>query len=261
MNPGMIKKNKKERKFSHDIDRILAGEKAEINNKADEDYRSNIDFMRKIIEYPQKPTASFQEGLKSRLLSKLAEKETAELKKHRGGASFGDWLGNLVNQRTTLRTAAVTAAVVVLALVAVWRIGLFSHTGQELVLPALGPSVAVEGRATTEKALYVVGDEINIRFTFMNTTGDTITFPFPPEIRIENMNIETVRLFAAGQQLKSLIPGESIQYNLTWDQKDNSGDQAPAGDYQVIMPNIPLGEAGGVVSLVESPLLTISKGP
>jgi hypothetical protein len=35
----------------------------------------------------------------------------------------------------------------------------------------------------------------------------------------------------------------------------------PTGDYQVIIPNIQLGEGKGVVSLVESPILTISNNP
>ena len=57
----------------------------------------------------------------------------------------------------------------------------------------------------------------------------------------------------------TLAPGQSEIYDLTRDQKNDAGEQVPPGDYQVIIPNVQLGEGKGVVNLVESPILTISK--
>jgi hypothetical protein len=111
------------------------------------------------------------------------------------------------------------------------------------------------------KTVYTAGEEIDIQFSFKNIADETFTFPFPPEIRIGDLGIEVVRTFDVGQGTMTLAPGQSQDYDLTWDQKDNTGMQVPPGDYQIIIPNVQLGEGKGVVSLVESPILTISNNP
>jgi flagellar hook assembly protein FlgD len=119
----------------------------------------------------------------------------------------------------------------------------------------------VESRATTAKTAYMTGEEIDIHFSFRNITDETQTFPFPPEIRIGDLGSEVLRTFDVGQVTMTLDPGQSADYDLTWDQKDEKGNQVPPGEYQVIIPNIQLGEGKGVVSLVESPILSISSNP
>jgi len=261
MSPGMDDKNRKEREFAQDIDRILAGKEAKVDETRDEDYRSNIDFVEKIVECRGEPSLSFQEDLKKRLLSKLAEKEATEARQRSETTSFWDWLRNSVPQSPAWRTATVTITVAVLALVVVWRIGLFFPI-QELTLPAsVGPLVAVEGQAITAKTAYMTGEEIDVQFSFKNITDETVTFPFPPEIRIENTNVETVRTFAGGQETRTLAAGGSVRHDLIWDQKDTNGKQVPAGDYQVIIPNIQLAEGKGVASLVDSFILKILANP
>lgn len=261
MSPGMDKNNRKEREFADDIDRILAGNEAVIHEAKDEDYRLNIAFADKIIECRGEPSPSFEERLKKRLLSKLDEQEVAGAQQHVENPSFLDWLRNLVPRSYAWRTAAVTVTVAVVALVVVWRIGLF-FPSQELTLPAaVAPTVAVEGKAIITKTTYVPGEEIDIQFSFKNISDETLTFSFPPEIRIDNSSVETIRTFPGGQHTRTLAAGESERYDLEWDQKDDGGKQVPPGDYQIIMPNIQLGEGKGVVSLVESPVLTISANP
>ncbi len=261
MNPGMNKKNRKEGEFAERVDDILAGKEAKIDEAMDEDYRSNIDFAKKIIECRGEPFASFQEGLKKRLLSKLAEKEVAETQRRSESISFWDWLKNLVPQSPAWRTAAVTMTVAVVALVVVWRIGLFSPGEGPIVTGPLGPTVSVETRASTTKTVYTTGEEIDIQFTFKNIADETFAFPFPPGIRIGDLGTEVLRTFDVGQGTITLAPGQSEDYDLTWNQKDDTGKQVPPGDYQIIIPNIQLGEGKGVVSLVESPILTISNNP
>ena len=260
MNPGMGEKNKKERGFTEHVDHVLAGKEAKIDEAMDQDYRSNIDFAKKIIECRGEPSASFQKGLKKRLLSKLAEKEIAETQRSPETPSFWDWLRNLVPQNTTAwRTVAVTATVAVLALVVVWKIGLFSPSEGPIV--TLPPPVSVETRASTVKTVYTTGEEIDIQFSFKNITDVTVTFPFPPQIRIGDLDIDVVRTFDIGQGTMMLAPGQSEDFDLTWNQKDDTGKQVPPGDYQIIIPTIRLGEGKGMVSLVESPILTISNNP
>ena len=64
----------------------------------------------------------------------------------------------------------------------------------------LAPVVAVETRATIAETAYSTGEEINIQFIFKNITDETLTFPFPPEIRIEDLSVEVVRTFDVGQE-------------------------------------------------------------
>lgn len=277
MSPGMDKKNRKERGFAQDIDHIIAGKQAKIDEAKDEDYRSNIDFVEKIIEYRGEPSPSFQEGLKRRLLTKLVEQEVADARPHVEAKSFLNRLRSLVFQRYAWRTAALTVTIAALALVVVWRTGLLSPIpSQELTQPASVESVpskvltqpasdrsfvAVEGRAVTTKVDYVMGEEIYIQFPFKNITAETLTLPFPPAIRIEDTSGKAVRTFTGGQQTMTLAPGESARYDLVWDQKDATGKQVPPGEYQVVMPDIQLEEGKGLVSLVESTFLTISISP
>ena len=261
MNPGMGKEDREERKFAERVDDILAGKGVEIDEARDEDYRSNVDFAKKMIECRNEPSPSFQQGLKNRLLSKLAEREAAKARQRSETTSFWDWLRNLVPQNTAWRTVAVTVTVAVLALVVVWRIGVFSPGEGPIVTGPLGPTVSVETRASNIKKAYTTGEEIAIQFSFKNVTNETLTFPFPPEIRMENSGVEAVRTFTAGKGNKALAPGETELYDLTWDQKDDAGKQVTPGDYQIVMPNIQLGEDKGVVSLVQTPTLVILPGP
>jgi len=261
MNPGMDEKNKKERQFTEDVEDILAGKEGEIDETMDDDYRSNVDFTRKIIECRGEPSAAFKEGLKKRLLSKLAEEEIVETRRQSETISFWGWLKNLIPQNPAQRAAAVTVTVVMIALVAAWGAGLFSPEESPLVTGPLAPTVSVEVRASTPETTYLIGEAINIRFTFKNIADVTFKFPFPPEIRIGDLGTEVVRNFDVGNNTMTLTPGESEYYDLTWDQKNDAGEQVPPGDYQIIIPNVQLGEGKGVVSLVESPILTISDNP
>jgi hypothetical protein len=261
MNPGMDEKNRKEEEFTEDIEDILAGKEAGIDEAMDEDYRSNIDFAKKIIECRGEPSTTFQEGLKKCLLSKLAEKEVTETQRHSEIISFWYWLKNLVPRSPTWRTAAVSITVAIVALVVVWRIGLPSPGEGPIVTGPVAPNVSVETRASITKKLYTMGEEIDIQFTFKNITDETFTFPFPPEIRIGDLGTEVVRTFDVGQAILTLAPGQSENYDLTWNQENNTGKQVLPGDYQIIIPNVQLGEGKGMVSLVESPILTILNNP
>ena len=260
MNPGMSEKNTSEEEFAKLIDDIIAGKEAGLD-MADEDYRLNIDFARKIIECRGEPSATFQEDLKGRLLLKLAEKEIVKNRRSQTTISFWDWLKNLIPQSPAWRTAVVTVTVAVVALAVVWGIGLFSSGEGPIVTGPLGPTVSVETRASTLKKIFTAGEEINIQFAFKNITDEAFTFPFPPEIRIGDLGTEVLRTFEVGQGTMTLAPGQSEDYDLTWNQKDDTGKQVPPGDYQIIIPNIQLGEGKGVVSLIESPILTISNNP
>lgn len=247
--------------FAEHVDDILAGKEAGLGETMDEDYLANIDFARRIIECRGEPSAVFREGLRKRLLSKLAGEEVAGARRRPEPASFWDWLKNLVPQSPAWRTAAVTISIALVALVVAWGTGLFSPGEGPIVTGPLPPTVSIEARASTPETEYGTGEEIDIRFTFRNVADETFTFPFPPEIRIGDLGTEVLRTFDEGQGTITLVPGQSEDYNLTWDQENDAGEQVPPGEYQVIIPNVPLGEGKGVLSLDESPILIISENP
>jgi hypothetical protein len=261
MNPGMGEENRKGEEFAEHLDDVLAGQEAGTGEAMDGEYGANIDFSKKIIECRGEPSAAFQEGLKKRLLSKLAEEEASGQRRHSETISFWDWLKNLVPQSPVWRTAAVTVTAAVVALVAAWGSGLFSPGEGPVLTGPLPPAISVEARASTPETTYAMGEEIDVQITFRNVADEAFTFPFPPDIRIGDLGTEVVRTFDAGQNTITLAPGQSETYKLAWDQKNDSGEQVPPREYQIIIPNVPLGEGKGVVGLTDSPILTISASP
>jgi hypothetical protein len=260
MTPGMDEKEREEKRFAEDVDRLLGGGEVTAGGATGEDeYRSNIDFARKMIECRAEPSPAFQQALKQRLLSKLVEQDVAEGQRRAERVSFWDRVRTLVPRSPAWRVAAVTVAVAVLATVGVWRLGLLSPSeGPIVTLPGpVGPSVAVEGRAVADKASYASGERISVQLTFKNVTAGPLSMPFPPGITVVNAIEEPVKTFGGGQDIKTIAPGESVSYDLTWDQRDDAGNRVTPGDYQVRMLDIRLGE-GIVASLVESPTLTVA---
>jgi hypothetical protein len=83
------------------------------------------------------------------------------------------------------------------------------------------------------------GETAEINLSFTNRAAETRTInPFPPEIRIiELPNLKppdkVIQAFPVGEDELALQPGESTSYSASWDQKDDSGKQVPAGWYSV----------------------------
>ena len=242
---------RKESEFAEDVDRVLSGQGSEVANTLSKEYRANLDFSKKIADARVTPSPAFQSALKSRLLSKLAEMEAA--KEARKRTSLWDSLTGLFRQRTW-QAAGVTVALLVIALVVVWRAGLFSQ-GPVVTNPY--PTVAIEVTVTIDKETYIIGENVNIDFTFFNKSSETLSFVVPPVFRIETLNADTVRSFPIGETTVTLAPDKSTSYNLTWNEKDDIANQVPAGEYQIVIPNVELGDVG-FLSLSQSPTIVIS---
>jgi len=137
----MDRPEKRKKQFAEDIDRLLAGKEVKVDEKMDEDYRSNISFAGKMMEYRGEPSSFFQEGLKRRLLSKLAEQEAAEAAK-RETISFWSWLKNQVSQNPTWRLATVQMAVAILTLALIWGVEFLTSQKPILTGPLGGTSIS-----------------------------------------------------------------------------------------------------------------------
>jgi len=169
----------------------------------------------------------------------------------------GSWLDGLRRLLTskTWQVATVTAAVVVIAVVAaIWQ---FGGVGQApppapapapapapvpTPTPAPGPMRFIEADASIDKDSYLPGEDIVIEFSFKNVTAEPFHLePFPPVIEIMRPRpFEPARSFPAGTGSKSLEPGEVASYTLTWDQRDDQGQQVDYGYYHLKLGDVRL---------------------
>jgi hypothetical protein len=99
-------------------------------------------------------------------------------------------------------------------------------------------TAAVKGpqfKVSTEgiKQNYAVGELVSFEAKMTNTTNDTIVLdPFPPAVTITTSGEEkVVRTLPAGTNKVTALPGETVVFSVAWDQKDDSGNQVPAGSY------------------------------
>ena len=89
-----------------------------------------------------------------------------------------------------------------------------------------------------EPVIYDFGETVEITLSFTNEASETrVMSPFPPKINIERPNMQPpesiVRSLPAGTGEIQLEPGETLTYQLVWDQKDDSGQQIPPGWYGI----------------------------
>jgi hypothetical protein len=239
--------------FTSDVDRMIAGnsESPAGGSKSDAD----VGFATKVRNARVQPSQAFQSALKQRLLAKLAAMEAEEPKQHQ--ASVSRWLADLFSQRAW-QVAGAALAVVVVAAIVTWRMGLFQNQVPVVTNPY--PTVAIDTRATLDRDSYQLGQSVEIHLLFRNVSNQTLEFPWPPAMRIETTDAQMVRAFAPGKVSNSLAPGQSETYSLTWDQRDGGGGQVAAGEYLIVVPNVKLGEAG-FLSLVSAPNIDLTAPP
>jgi flagellar hook assembly protein FlgD len=107
--------------------------------------------------------------------------------------------------------------------------------------PTPGARVVSSGGMSFTKLPDIVsqsGSIVEIKLTFTNHDSVArVIRDFPPEIKVESRNLpinnNIVRTFTAGVEQLELQPGESKEYVLTWDQKNDSGQQVPYGWYGI----------------------------
>lgn len=107
------------------------------------------------------------------------------------------------------------------------------------------PLPLIEMYATCAKNAYLPGDEVEIEFKFKNVRTEPITLtPFPPRIQVTRpRSDEVVRSFSIGSEDLNLEPGETAEYTLVWNQKDNNGQQVAPGWYYVGLIDVTITKA------------------
>ena len=254
------------KEFSHDVDRMLTGKKAETRGAMPDDYQEAIDFAQKLISLKGSPRPSFEAELKDSLLSKLSEMEQERAGRNR----FWEGLKHLVPQQSVWRAAGATILVAVVAVGVIWGIAPQgkppvppprpspipapipaptppSAPHEEPPLPQrVGPyglfPFALELEIAPAKTIHTPEEEIKIAFKFKNMASQPIAVtPFPPTIGVTPLVVDdqkdwkeqVIRSFPAGSGELNLQPGETADYTLVWNQKDDDGQQVAPGYYRV----------------------------
>ena len=109
----MGKETDDERQFSEKIDRLLAGEEVETGEDMNEDYRTAINFARKLVESRIDPPPEFKDKLKQRLLLEIPRQEVEAPQKEKVNW-LREGLVRLVPQSPVWRTAGAMMVVMLL---------------------------------------------------------------------------------------------------------------------------------------------------
>ena len=270
--------NNMEKQFLDNLDRLLAGEEITLSPALTDDCRTALDFARAMLRLRPEPTPDFKERLKTKLLRRLEEMETASSSPRR---SFREWWLGLWRENPAWRTAAVMLVVALVAVGTMGRLGVFDRVGPSLGLggepgekpapvtveipPTSPPPSSVSPQevhptppvrpadvmvmAVTGQNAYLPGEVVTVEFSLRNTTDEPQTVePFPPAVTIirpGRPQDETVRTFPAGDGIKQLAAEEEVTYNLTWEQRDDAGQAAAYGYYRFRLDAIPPQVIGG----------------
>jgi hypothetical protein len=253
----------KEKQFSGDVDRLIAGEKPKDIKGSPEDNDKNIQFAKKMLDSRVEPSPAFKENLRKQLLSKLVEQEIETERQRVRAKGFWETIRNIIPRSPAWRTVTATVAVFALVLVVVWQLGVFTGpTSPPMLTTSQPPGTTVQGpvevTARTSQSTYKSGEEIEIVWVFKNTSREALTLTtFPPEILIAASSLKPYKTIPGGES-RLLAAGETIEYTTTWDQLDNEGVQVPPGDYVINMLDIELSDGKGTVTLLDSPRITIA---
>jgi len=253
----MTPRDRNERQFSEDIDRLLRGEQS-LEAQRDPDYEETLQFAQRLIDLKEEPRDEFAGQLRHKLVVELAAQDAQT-------EASGSWFVRLFS-RPSLRLAVVSTVIVLAAVGLVWRAGLlspmmpqFEDRGPDIMAvpdPAAPPEEA-DPRLTAEVddpismdaipiavPLTIVGhtaravdygETVNITIEFSNHGTDPLVItPFPPAVHIRDAATgEIVYTFEAGARGGALTPMESRDYKLQWNQEDESLVQVEPGRYMV----------------------------
>ena len=207
----MDKEENIKRKFSQELDKMLAGEEPVPDEAPGEDYHSVISFAGRLVGLRPKPSPAFRSQLKERLLLKLNQQEM-ETPQEAKWSRILEGVKRLVPERVALRAAAITSLVAIWAIGVLWGAGVFSQPQAVSFRPPLPPPeppVTVE--ITTIRSTCPAGGEANcsISETVEIAPAPSPGAPVPPVLYSWE---ETTWNFPS-HHLKPIEQRESIEYD------------------------------------------------
>lgn len=235
-----------EKKFTENLDRILAGKEVKADPTMDKELRAALDFALKMAALRTAPSAQYQARLKARLLQKLDEQEAR--KRERRGSFWG------LIRTSPVWQGAVAALFVIIIVSIIWRSGFFqpSITAPSTTYPAATtpaatttstpkPLVAtpISVEAKTDKATYQPGEAVKIELSMKNITQGQLTVTdFPPILSLMQEDTkQPVYTFTAGKDTRTLAPNEATRYIYTWNEVDFKG-RPVTGNYYIELEDL-----------------------
>jgi len=210
----MDKERNTERKFTQELDKMLAGEEPGPSSTIDEDYQTAIGFARRLIELRAEPSPAFESQLKERLLLKLSRREQeTEAPVQAKRSWLWEGVRRLVPESMVLRAAAITSLVAIMTAGTLWGLGMFTQSQTPSLKPPLPPPqppVTVE--ITTIRTTSPVDGEVECVRT---ETVEVMPAPSPgtagPPV-IYNCE-ETTWNFPSYHKKSNMEQQESIEYD------------------------------------------------
>jgi len=215
--------DKREEQFTRALDSLLAGwPPGSLPTRDDEE---SLGFARKMAALRPVPHPDFRYRLKTHLLQQLADREAE--KTARPG-----WFRALISRPAY--AVALAALFIVLIFSGLWAAEVFNPA------PTPFTPTVVRVAAETSKDTYKRGEPVVINVALQNITGEMLNFnEFPPILSLmKESDHMAAYTFSAGTSGKSLAPGETASYTLTWDQHDARGNLAPVGRYYVELEDL-----------------------
>ena len=275
MDSKMDSEKDKEKLFSEQIDRLLAGQESKTDQQIGDDLRSALDFAQKMAALRPQPSARFESILKDRLLRRLEEQEAGKAVKEKQG--WFNWL------RQPAWQAATALLVILIILGAAWAAGVFNPREPVIVsvpttvpaatttrpaattstatapaattpattqpatvkptatsAPTTIPGILLQAEGNTNKPAYVSGEDVKIEITLRNVSSQPLSIEqFPPILSL--MQAETrqpVYTFRAGTDSRTLAPNATATYAVNWNQLDFKGQPVPYGGYYLELEDL-----------------------
>jgi len=223
----MNKERNMEKLFNRRLDALLTHEALSPDASLDGDTRSALEFAAGMRSLCSRPESGYQARLKARLLQKLSDEETAK-------ASRKGWLSNFFRQPAARLAAAMICVAVISA--GLWAGGVF-RTQTDSTPNWLSP-VAIS--ASTSKPGYDRGETVLINISISNMTPENLQIEqYPPIVSL--MDAEThqaVYTFRAGGTANNLLPNDTANFTLSWNQLDERGEQVSGGSYYIELEDL-----------------------
>lgn len=95
------------------------------------------------------------------------------------------------------------------------------------------PPVLFDLEMITDRETYAAGEMVTANISFTNIYDKDFTVkPFPPTVDVEELyTSEVVAGFPGIEEERLLQPGQSLNWSVSWDQKDQGGNQVFPGWY------------------------------
>jgi hypothetical protein len=247
----MSRESENEKEFLKNLDRLLAGEKSEIDQMMEAESSASIEFAQKLLSLRITPDIKFKTQLKARLLQKIVEQEELNRTQRKRG-----WFSGFGAHPMVWQAISVVLVMVVIGSV-FWGTGVFNpHGRQPVTTPVVSatktttttyattstaiPPGPLQANAGTDKTSYQAGDNVRIEVQLTNISANMIKLEkFPPIVSLMQADtLQPVYTFTTESYERVLNPQDTVKFVLLWNQHDAKGNAVSPGVYYLELEDL-----------------------